>query len=207
MLKLHASRRILLVLVGCALIGVLATSAAADTIYMKNGRVIRTSEARIEGDRVIFLQYGGEVAIPLSLVDRVEANEARGPQGTAISRPTQQVPAAGTQGDQGESQQAETGGEEEVPPEQTREYWQERINTIAAERTELEDSMVELRREERAFLFSQRSTAETRRKIDEAQTRLQELDQELVDLKAEARRLKVPPGWLRIREQGGAAQL
>jgi hypothetical protein len=54
-------------------------SASADSIYLKNGRVIRVAEARIDGDRVVFHLHGGEQAIPLALVERVEDDEWRGP--------------------------------------------------------------------------------------------------------------------------------
>jgi hypothetical protein len=59
--------------------------ARADSIYLTNGRVIHTEHARIEGDRVIFRQYGGEVSIPRSAVlrivdnDEAERSEAREP--------------------------------------------------------------------------------------------------------------------------------
>ena len=45
--------------------------AAADSIHMKTGAVIRTDKATIEGDAVVFEQYGSRVAIPLTLVERV----------------------------------------------------------------------------------------------------------------------------------------
>jgi hypothetical protein len=53
--------------------------ALADSIYLKNGRVIRVAEARIDGDRVVFHLHGGEQAIPLALVERVENDDWRGP--------------------------------------------------------------------------------------------------------------------------------
>jgi len=62
-----------------------------------------------------------------------------------------------------------------------------------------------LRRTERAFLFSQRSTADTRAQIVAAEVRLTELDQEMTDLQTEARRLGIPSGWLRLDPSGGDA--
>ncbi len=56
-----------------------ATAAAADSIYLKNGRVIRVDDARVDGDRVIFFLHGAHQAIPLALVDRVEDDDWRGP--------------------------------------------------------------------------------------------------------------------------------
>jgi hypothetical protein len=79
-----------------------------------------------------------------------------------------------------------------------REYWEEKLSAIDAEREQLNTRLDELRREERAFLFSRRSTADTRRRIEETNARLEELDQEEADVRAEARRLGIPPGWLRV---------
>ena len=49
--------------------------AVADTIYLTNGRVIHTASVRIEGDLVIFQQFGGEVSIPRSAVARIVEDE------------------------------------------------------------------------------------------------------------------------------------
>jgi len=50
-------------------------SADADSIYLKNGRVIRAQGVRVEGNRVVFVLYGGEQAIPVALIDRVERDD------------------------------------------------------------------------------------------------------------------------------------
>ena len=80
------------VLVVCALFA-LATGAVADTIYLKNGRTIRTSDTRIEGGNVIFMQFGGEVTIPMSEVDRIEEDDLREPEPLSASQPAQRDPA------------------------------------------------------------------------------------------------------------------
>jgi hypothetical protein len=51
------------------------TGARADSIYLKNGRVIRTDEARVEGERVVFWLHGGYQSLPLEIVDRVEDDD------------------------------------------------------------------------------------------------------------------------------------
>lgn len=178
-----------------------AGGASADTIHLKNGRLIRTDATRVVGDRLIFYQYGGEVAIPMSLVERVEEDQRTGPE----ARPT---PTPGTESaETGEAEEGDTTGEdpaageaegeEEVPEKQTREYWQERKRQITSRIAQLEDRLEELRREERAFLFSHRSTASTRREIQQVEAELEELQQALIDLREEARRAGVPPGWVR----------
>jgi len=50
----------------------LAAGAAADSIYLKNGRVIRSDDVSIDGERLVFFQFGGYQTIPMELVDRVE---------------------------------------------------------------------------------------------------------------------------------------
>lgn len=177
-----------------------AQGVAADAIHLKNGRTIHTSQTRVEGDRLYFIQYGGEVSIPLSLVERVVEDEQSGPE----ARPT---PPAGTpaEGEAPEGEEATAAdeeaateeAEEEVPEQQTREYWQERRRQITDRIDALEDQIEELRREERAFLFSHRSTAHVRRQIEQVEAELQEHREQLASLREEARRAGVPPGWVR----------
>ena len=59
-----------------------APTLAADSIYLKNGRVIRTSSAEIVGDRVMFTQFGHPIAIPMSQVDRIVDDDYEDPVAT-----------------------------------------------------------------------------------------------------------------------------
>jgi polyhydroxyalkanoate synthesis regulator phasin len=172
-----------------------AAPAAADTIYLKNGREIRTAQVRVEGDRVFFIQYGGEVAMPMSLVERIVADANVGPEATPPPVLPVEDPAA--------DPDAAADAESDIPPEETREFWQDRVRTIETEKAEVLTQIEDLRRTERAFLFSRKSTAPTRQSIDAAEARLAELDQEMTDLQAEARRTGVPAGWLRLPAGGG----
>lgn len=197
-----------------AIVGLLAVAAAAsgalaDTIYLKNGRTIHTAETRIEGDRVFFVQYGGEVSIPLSLVERVVEDRQAGPEARPTAPAGQEVPeepaedaedAEAAEGgevvaEEGAAAEAEEG--EEVPERQTREYWQDRRRQITERVDALEEQLDELRREERAFLFAHHSTAHVRRQIEQAEAELQEEQERLGALREEARRAGVPPGWVR----------
>ena len=198
MLELQTTRRLVRSVLAATIALALANVAMADTIYMKNGRTIHSAHVRVEGDRVFFLQYGGEVSIPLSLVDRIVADANVEPEGAPPPPPA--PPTDDPQADPAPDPEAE-----EIPPEQTRDYWQDAVRTIVAERAEVDLEIEDLRRAERAFLFSHRSTAETRAQIDAAEVRLTELDQEMRDLQAEARRLQIPPGWLRLDPSGGGA--
>ena len=197
MLKSHATQRLALSVLVAALTLALANVAIADTIYMKNGRAIRSSHVRVEGDRVIFMQYGGEVSVPLSMVDRIVEDANVEPEGTPPPPPpTADDPAADPEPDP---------DEEVILPERTRDYWQEKVSAIAAEREQVELQIEDLKRTERAFLFSHRSTADTRAQIDVAEARLVALDEETSALQTEARRLDIPPGWLRLDPSGGGA--
>lgn len=197
MLKPQTTQRWVRSVLAVAIALALANVAMADTIYMKNGRAIRSAHVRVEGDRVIFMQYGGEVSIPLSLVDHIVVDANVEPEGAPPPPPST--------ADDPQADPASDPEEEETPPEQTRDYWQDAVGTIVAERSQVDLEIEDLRRTERAFLFSKRSTAETRAQIDAAELRLTELDQEMRDLQTEARRLQIPSGWLRLDPSGGGA--
>ena len=200
------SRRVVRVVLVGGLACLVAGSALADTIYLKNGRAIHTSKVEEVGDKIVFLVYGAKVAIPKALVERIEKNDATDevvqtvvpPTPEAVGRDSDAGPPADVEG--GDAKEAAEEGEgEALPPEKDPAYWAERIKGIREERTALQETVTALRREERAFLFAHRSTAETREKIELAETRLRELDEELKELRREARRLGVPPGWLRVK--------
>jgi len=193
--KPQAGKRLALTFLAAGLVLAVAATATADTIYLKNGRTIYSSIVRVEGDQVFFIQYGGEVSVPMSLVDRIEEDEKIEPIGT----PTAPPPAPADPDDPATAPDPEA----DVPPEQTREYWQDRVGSIVAEREQVNLQIEDLKRTERAFLFSHRSTAETRRQLEDAETRLTELDEEMSNLQAEARRNQIPAGWLRVESGGG----
>jgi len=112
-----AGRRLPLLFVAaglCLLLAFSAKIAGADSIYLKNGRVIRTTTARVEGEQVLFLQHGSEQSIPLSLVDRIEKDEHQGPQaagGASAGRAASSGQGDGTPGNAQSG--AEPGGDVE----------------------------------------------------------------------------------------------
>lgn len=190
-------------LVGCllfvAVLSIALQSAFADTIYLKNGRTIRTETARVDGDEIVFQQFGTEVRIPAALVDRIvkdDETEVFVPSPPRDSAPRRAAPATG-ESDEGD-QEAEQGDAEATPARDSREYWEDRVRAVYEEQAQLQASITEWRREERGFLFSKRSTETTRLKIEAAQERIQELDQKLEEIRREARRKGIPPGWLRV---------
>lgn len=123
-------------------------AARADSIYLTNGRVIHTAAARIEGDRVIFRQYGGEVAIPRETVVRIvdddtvervtapmprtsdEAADAVATGDDAWGEGTATGDATAASGDAADaSVQNDAPAEPEIPGT-TLEYWVERIRAV-----------------------------------------------------------------------------
>lgn len=75
-----------------ALLSSVAAPAGADTIYMKNGRVITSSSVRVEGESVYVRLLGGEVRLPLSVVDRIVVDDA-------VEEPPSLVPVPETASD------------------------------------------------------------------------------------------------------------
>ena len=204
MFKPYRWQRFVLTFVVTAAALAIAGAAVADTIYLKNGRVIRSSSVRVEGDRVIFIQYGGEIAIPMALVDRIEEDATSGPAATP-PRPAQSEASDAEAGEAGAAEGADAGADadaEGTPEIRTQDYWQGRIRANIDEAEQVQLQLEDLRRQERAFLFSHRSTAETRRQIETAQQRLAELEQEMADIRNEARQAGVPAGWLRVPTGG-----
>ena len=187
-------------------LGLLSAGVArADTVYLKSGRSIHAESVEIVGDRVVMIQGGNRIELPMAVVERIVPDEEAG--GTAIPTPGEPRPATQTPAPTGDAEAGEVpegGGEEGGAPEaetsggaETREVWQERVAAIHDEQEQKKQEIEVLRREERAFLFSRRSTAETRQKIAAAEARITALDQALVDLRRDARKKGVPPGWLR----------
>jgi len=83
-----------LCVVALLLCGVTVTPAVADTIYLTNGRTIRTDSVRIEAGRVIFRQLGGEVSIPLDAVVKIVTDNETEEAGRPAYPATEAPPAA-----------------------------------------------------------------------------------------------------------------
>ncbi len=183
----------------------LGGTATADSIHMKTGTVIRTAKATIEGDAVVFEQYGSRVAIPLSLVERIVPDDHSGPVAITRDTPTrssgtERSAASGTgSAATRATSSAASATSQPVQPEETKDYWQDRVRALYRQGEQLEARLKEMRRVERAFLFSHRSTADTRRQIEDVEASIEANEQAKRDLRREARRKGVPPGWLRVR--------
>ena len=193
---------------------VLGGAATADTVYLKNGRAIDSSYVRIEGDRVVVRQYAGLVAFPMGLVDRIEENDNVEPAGISNQRtpddvvldedpnaggggePAQDVDDTPDAADQAAADPADPAAADpndpdaqpQIPPEQTRQYWQDRLRPIFQQMDRVEAELA---------VFRARSGADSQLQADRIQDRLDRLQQQYDAIQREARRLGVPPGWLR----------
>lgn len=188
-------------------------AARADTIFLKNGRVLRSATVRVVGERLVFTQYDGEVSIPLALVERIERDALSGPEAEPTPSPEEYAeslrerPGAaagpttatgGTEGGQTGAQEARAGGAVEAGPD-TPEYWRTRL----AEVEELIDGV-----EERLGRLPEYRSGDTRLVLDgrmlwvlqerqRLEQRLEGLDQLRRSILDSARRAGIPPGWLR----------
>ncbi len=178
-----------------------AAPAGADTIYMKNGRVITSSSVTVEGDYVYVRLLGGEVRFSLALVDRIVEDDAVEPPPTVVPVPEPDPNDPLGQGDPtrgdpnassdpaGQGDPAAGADPDPDPaPEQTRDYWQNRLRPLRDQLRGVDGDLARLRGSNTAAVQPEINTVEARRRRLVAQ-----IDFILV----EARRLGVPPGWLR----------
>jgi hypothetical protein len=215
--------------IGALVICLLAAVAAdADSIYLKNGRVIRSEWTRVEGEYVIFSQYGGEAKIPLAAVDRIESDAETEPApaptpsqaeyraelvrryaeaglsspipGTAAGGGADVGAGAGNPS-QNEPADASTGAWRSLSPD-TREYWQLRIADIHERVARLQAEIDRLPKynhvEEKILDGRILWVIQEKERLEE---RLRGLQDDLRAVKEDARKAGIPPGWLRLSPQ------
>ena len=199
--------RIRLAITGLALAFIVCgwtVNVMADTVYLKNGRTIRSSSVRVEGDRIYVRLFQGEVAFPLDQVERIVENEAveratvlpspqePAPVEDAASEPTPTEDAESSSADEqseaGEPPVEEPEEEPETPPEETREYWQDRLRP-------LRDQLTRMDRELRSLRL--RNGADVEAQIARLETRRAGVQEQVDAIVREGRRMGVPSGWLR----------
>lgn len=186
-----------------AVLSIAVQGAFADTIHLKNGRTIRTETARVDGDEVVFQQFGSEVRIPAALVARIVKDDQTEvfvvpPPGDSVPRSDAPETAESKKTPSDARRRGERDEAQEPSSKDSRGYWQDRVLAVYAEQAQLQTNIEEWRRDQRGSLFSHRSTEATRLKIDAALERIKELDQKFSAMRREARREGIPPGWLRV---------
>ncbi len=186
------------------LLSLVVAPAGADSIYMKNGRVITSSFVRVEGDRVYVRLLGGEVGFLLSLVDRIVEDDAVERPSTVVpvpepasdpnDPPDQGDPAQGDPdassdpAGQGDPAAGADPGDPEPAPEETREYWQNRLAPLNENLARVDGELQSLR---------SRTGADVEAQIRRLETARGRIQAQVDTILQEARRLGVPPGWLR----------
>lgn len=206
---------------------------SADTVVLKDGRRIEARGSyKVEAGAVKFTGVDGRAyQFPLEAVD-LRASEDASAEAAKSERPKvwtnddlellrEKAPvsvmgtarAAAPAAAEAEAQteaaaegEAEAAGAEAVPgppKEQTREYWQERLQPLRDELNRLEQQIQQLRRGQgQAASNAINVTAsnpgvqveDTIRQLERRRTQVQ---QQIADIQAEARRAGVPPGYTR----------
>ena len=194
---MRVQRELLITILGAMLLA--GPAAVADSVYLKNGRMLRTPEATVEGERVLLRLYGGQLILPLSVVDRVVDDDAVEPPPTATPSADLSAEEADPQAEEAADPEAAVAADpadpdEEVapppePPEnQTREYWQNRVAPLNAELARLEQELDRLQT---------LTGAAVQVRIDRLEATRGQLQEQLDAIGREARRLGIPAGWLR----------
>ncbi|MBI4462800.1 MAG: hypothetical protein HY653_07845, partial [Acidobacteria bacterium] len=191
--------------------------ASAYTVVLKNGqRIEAQSRSSLEQCIVKFTGTDGRAyQFPLaevSLVATASANRSQEHsvwtnedlerlEGGAISV----LGSARAAADEGEAVEGEAGEESASQPskEETREYWQERLAPLRAELAQIEQQLNQLRSNQGRAASNTLDlntdaagvdVQDTLRRLEQRRTQIQ---QQIEDVQAEARRKGVPAGWVR----------
>ena len=211
-------RKGLLVLLAALLIPALA---AAYTMVLKDGRKIEAQSRYVmESGVVKFTGADGRAyQFPLAQVDLVatnRANQSRQPKvwfnedlerlgGEVSVVGSASAPAASAGGEAAAAEGGAAGGESkpEPPKENTAEYWQQRLAPLRAEMAQIDQQLSQFRSNQGKAASNTldvninaagADVQDTIRRLEQRRTQVQ---QQIDDLQAEARRKGVPTGWVR----------
>jgi len=215
-------RKGLLVLLAALLIPALA---AAYTMVLKDGRKIEAQSRYVmESGVVKFTGADGRAyQFPLAQVDLVatnRANQSRQPKvwfnedlerlGGEVSVVGSASAPAASAGGEAEGEAASAGGgaaggesKPEPPKENTAEYWQQRLAPLRAEMAQIDQQLSQFRSNQGKAASNTldvninaagADVQDTIRRLEQRRTQVQ---QQIDDLQAEARRKGVPTGWVR----------
>ena len=214
-------RKGFLVLLAALLVPALA---AAYTMVLKDGRKIEAQSRYVmESGVVKFTGADGRAyQFPLAQVDLVatnRANQSRQPKiwfnedlerlGGGISVVGSPSPAASAggeaEGGEGAAAEGEAGEESkpQPPKENTAEYWQQRLAPLRAELAQIDQQLNQFRSNQGKAASNTldvninaagADVQDTIRRLEQRRTQVQ---QQIDDIQAEARRKGVPTGWVR----------
>jgi hypothetical protein len=188
-------KKILLAIMAIFLLSLLAT---ADTVYLKNGRVIKTPFAEIVGNKVRFIVAGGEVMFPLSIVERIEQDYFAFPEkkATTAAQPSPTPPEEGIFPIPEEAVIPTGVGDNPEAQKKQADYWVKRRKQLSEELQKAEKGLNEARRRLRTSV-DPRDRARTRQEIERLQKDIERYRNELNNLGTEAKKHGILPGELR----------
>ncbi len=217
-------RKGFLVLLAALLVPALA---AAYTMVLKNGRKIEAqSRYTMESGVVKFTGADGRAyQFPLAQVDLVATNRANqsrqpkvwfnedlerlGGEVSVVGSAGAPAASAGGEAEGGEAAAAEggaaAGGESkpEPPKEDTAEYWQQRLAPLRAEMAQIDQQLNQFRSNQgkaasnSMSLSTDAAGADVQDTIRRLEQRRAQIQQQIDDVQAEARRKGIPSSWVR----------
>ncbi len=175
-----------------------AAPAVADTVWLKNGRVLQVEDARIENGTVVFRTHGVQVTLPADFVRRVRRNDGRSPRLARRATERRLVATKPVGPLRARSTPRPRATPSPTPPDSfyfdpgDRAYWQDKMAWVRDQISGLEAKRTAVRSRGRARngdrytdLTADRQELLAWRALESA-------------LRAEARRLGVPSEWLRV---------
>ena len=177
----------------------LAAPAAADTIWLSNGRVLQVDDARIENGSVVFRTHGVQVTMPADFVQRIRRDDGLAPQAVPrADRPRRldsrslRRPARRTAVPRAPARLASPEPREFYYDPADRDYWQDRLSWVQDQISSLEARRARTSNRGRVSDGDRYAGSVARRLELQAWRALESA------LHTEARRLGVPPDWLRV---------
>lgn len=186
-----------------------STAALADTIYLRSGKIIQAENVTVTDSKVHFELFGGKMAIDRQLVIRIERNEITAQTGNAmrssISGTPYRRPTMNNAGSGGEG-----GGEGDTATDadQRKETLQNFIDIKLQLQRELQFANAQIQTL-RSVIYAKAAitsdTSEERTKLQEYETRKQNIEAQINQLTQDARRAGLLPADIRALEQATIA--
>lgn len=189
----------------------------AYTIVLKDGRRVE-AQARyvVEGGQATFTDSAGNSrTLPLAEIDVAATKRANRPKvwsnddieqltGSAVSSVGTLAPPPAEEGAAAAEGEPGTEESEPLPPkEETREYWQERLQKVRDELAQVNQQLQQLRSNQgqaasnSVDIMGGNPGVQVEDTVRQLESRRAQLQQQISDIQEEARRLGVPPGWVR----------
>jgi len=189
---------------GMVVLFFLSLLALSDTIYLKSGRIIRTPFSEVVGNKVRFIIRGGEVMLPLSLVEKIVKDAYTLPpksESSAAPPPPTKLGQEGTPPEtKGEKAPPSVGTDNPEAQKKQATYWIKRREQITESLQKAEAQLSEARRRLRFSVLPQERGALVKQ-INQLEKAVEKYRNELNNLGTEAKKHGVLPGELRKKEK------